>query len=141
MADNPVLLRRVRHARLPLDRATLVLWPKLMREWIAEDGAPEEIPLDREAIAERCRDTWLAQIDLRIPESQQAAERAKVEAELDAAAGPPGVRPAAGEVPAPAAERRVRLHGRAVQQLEGPGQAGSGPRSRVRHHEPAGAVR
>ncbi len=83
VANSPVLLRRVRHARLPLDRATLVLWPKLMREWIAGNGAPEAIPLDREAVARRCRDTWDAQIDLRIPESQQAAERAKAGAELD----------------------------------------------------------
>jgi hypothetical protein len=53
-----------------------------MREWIAGNGSLEEIPLDREAVAERCRDTWHAQIDLRIAESQRAAERAKVEAEL-----------------------------------------------------------
>jgi len=82
VADNPVFLRRVRHARLPLDRASLVLWQKLMRQWIASGGKPEAIPLDRAAIGERCRDTWNAQVELRNPEGQQAAERAKVEAEL-----------------------------------------------------------
>jgi len=82
VSDNAVLLRRVRHARLPLDRASLALWPKLMREWIASGGNPEAIPLDRAAIGKRCRDTWTAQIELRIPEGRRAAERAKVEAEL-----------------------------------------------------------
>ena len=79
---DALLLRRVRHARLPVDRACLVLWGKLMREWRASDGRPEEIPLDRDVIAARCRETWLAQIDLRIPPSQHAAELAKVDAEL-----------------------------------------------------------
>jgi len=97
VADNPVLVRRVRHARLPLDRASLVLWPKLMREWIAEGGNPEEIPLDREAIAKRCRDTWYAQIDLRIPESQRAAERAKADSELDPLLARPAYVPLPGE--------------------------------------------
>jgi len=43
---------------------------------------PEHIPLDRAAIAARCRQTWYAQIDLRYPESQRPAQRAQAEAEL-----------------------------------------------------------
>ena len=82
VASDPVLLRRVRHARLPVDRACLVLWPRLMRQWIAGGGLPESIPLDRAAIAARCRQTWHAQIDLRYPESQRAAQRAEADAEL-----------------------------------------------------------
>ncbi len=70
--DDPVLLERVRYARLPVDRACLVLWPKLMRQWTASNGRPEQIPLDRAAIATRCRATWLTQIDRRFPESQRA---------------------------------------------------------------------
>jgi len=75
-------LRRVRHARLPVDRACLVLWPKLMRQWTAANGPPEMIPLDRGVVAARCRETWLAQIDLRFPATQRAAQRAELEAEL-----------------------------------------------------------
>ena len=90
---DTVLLRRVRHARLPVDRACLVLWPKLMRQWTASDGQPEQIPLDRAAIAARCRETWLAQIDLRFPESQRAAERAKADAELTPLLALPAVVP------------------------------------------------
>jgi len=92
---DPVLLRRVRHARLPVDRACLVLWPKLMLQWTAADGRPEKIPLDRGAIATRCRETWLAQIDLRFPESQRAPHRAEADAELT----PLLVRPAVVPVP------------------------------------------
>lgn len=80
--SDPVLRRRVCHARLPLDRASLILWPKMMRQWIAGGGKPEAIPLDRAAIAKRCRQTWNAQIELRIPQPQRDAERAKVGAEL-----------------------------------------------------------
>lgn len=79
---DTVLLRRVRHARLPVDRACLVLWPKLMRQWTAANRAPEKIPLDRGAIAARCRETWLEQIDLRFPAAQRATHLAEAEAEL-----------------------------------------------------------
>jgi hypothetical protein len=82
VAGDTVLLRRVRHARLPVDRACLVLWPKLMRQWTAGNGQPEQIPLDRAAIARRCQETWYAQIDLRFPEPQRAAQRAEADAEL-----------------------------------------------------------
>jgi hypothetical protein len=81
-ASNPVLLRRVRHARLPVDRACLVFWPKLVREWIASDGQPDKMPLDREAIASRCRETWYAQINLRFTETQRPVQRAEADAEL-----------------------------------------------------------
>ena len=90
---DPVLLRRVRHARLPVDRACLVLWPKLMRQWTAANGQPEKIPLDRKTIASRTRETWLTQIDLRFPESQRAAHRAELDAELTPLLARPAVVP------------------------------------------------
>jgi hypothetical protein len=82
VAGNPVLLRRVRHARLPVDRACLVLWSNLVRQWRVGGGKPEKTPLEREAIARRCRETWYAQIDFRIPKSQRPAQRAEADAEL-----------------------------------------------------------
>ncbi|MBM4042966.1 MAG: hypothetical protein FJ290_31135 [Planctomycetes bacterium] len=82
IGGDATLLRRVRHARLPLDRASLVLYPQLVREHVAAGGDPQEMPLDRHAIAARCKETWHAQIDLRIPEGQRAAERAKADAEI-----------------------------------------------------------
>jgi hypothetical protein len=95
VGGDPVLLRRVRFARLPVDRACLVLWPKLMRQWTAANGQPEKIPMDRGAIAARCRETWLTQIDLRFPASQRAAQRVEADAEL----APLLARPAAVPLP------------------------------------------
>ena len=44
VAGDRVLLRRVRHARLPVDRACLVLWSKLMREWIDRAASRRRCP-------------------------------------------------------------------------------------------------
>ncbi|MCC6698626.1 MAG: DUF4838 domain-containing protein [Candidatus Hydrogenedentes bacterium] len=79
---DPVLLRRVRHARLPLDRASVVLHPDLIAQWTRTGHEPEAMPLDRDAIAARYKDTWYTQIDFRIPESGRAPERAEADAEV-----------------------------------------------------------
>jgi len=84
VADDAILLRRVRHARLPIDRASVVLFPTLMGEWIAAGNEPEAMPVDRDAIAARYRDTWHTQIDLRLAEAQRAAERDRADAETTA---------------------------------------------------------
>ena len=81
--DDPVLLRRVRHARLPLDRATVVLFPQLVREWVRSGGEPDAMPLDHKAVGVRAKATWHEQIAFRIPKAQQPAERKKADAELD----------------------------------------------------------
>lgn len=91
VGGDPVLLRRVRHARLPVDRACLVLWPRLMREWTAANGAPEKIPLDRGAIGARVRETMRAQIEMRFPQSHQGAQRAEAERELTELLAQPAV--------------------------------------------------
>lgn len=80
--DDPILLRRVRHARLPLDRATLALTPNLMSAWMAQDGDPERFPLDRDAIARRALSTWEAEADFRLPEGRRADEKMKAAREI-----------------------------------------------------------
>jgi hypothetical protein len=85
--DDSVLLRRVRHARLPLDRAALLRFPELVKEWVRAGHDPKAMPLDRKVIAIRCRDTWDAQIDFRIPPDQRAAERAEADRELKSVLG------------------------------------------------------
>jgi len=82
VAGDEALLKRVRFARLPLDRATLVLYPDLMSQWVKGGHAAETIPLDRDAIAARCKDTWYAQVAFRIPPGQQPSARAEADAEL-----------------------------------------------------------
>ncbi|MGC9319996.1 MAG: DUF4838 domain-containing protein, partial [Armatimonadota bacterium] len=82
VAGDEVLLQRVRHARMPLDRATVMLFRKLTRAWAAEGNEPETMPLDREAISDRYAQTWRAEIERRFPEDQQEEERARIEDEI-----------------------------------------------------------
>jgi hypothetical protein len=83
VAEDEVRLRRVRHARLPLDRATLVLYPHLVKEWVRGGGRPQDMPTDRAAVGRRVRETWHEQADLRIPKSRRAAEKAKADKQVD----------------------------------------------------------
>jgi len=83
VATDETLLARVRHARLPLDRATVALFRELTREWAARGNDPATIPLDRAAIAARYEETWLTEIDGRLPESQHDKARAELQEELD----------------------------------------------------------
>ncbi|MCU0242774.1 MAG: DUF4838 domain-containing protein, partial [Vicinamibacteria bacterium] len=69
---DAVRLARVRFARLPIDRATLLLWPRLTRAWRLAGNKIESFPLDRAAIGARTRATWLAAIHERVPASQHA---------------------------------------------------------------------
>ncbi len=80
--EDAVLLRRMRFARLPLDRATLVLFRELLSEWTRNGQDAEAFPLNRDAVAARCRDTWQTQIEFRIPTGERDAARAEMDAEL-----------------------------------------------------------
>jgi len=80
--NNPVWLRRVQHARLPLDRATLVFFPRLSKQWFQQGGKSGKMPLDREVIAERCLSTWETQINLRIKANRRAAELDRARKEI-----------------------------------------------------------
>jgi hypothetical protein len=73
--------RRIRHARLSLDRATLYRLSLLEQEF-AENGARGKFPLDGEEIVERIRATWYEQIEMRIPAADRTAARADVDDEL-----------------------------------------------------------
>ncbi len=81
-SGDPVLLFRLRHARLPLDRASVILFPRLVSEWTGNGHQPGTIPLDRDAIARRARETWYAAIEQRIPPARQPAAKAEADAEL-----------------------------------------------------------
>jgi len=80
--SDATLLRRVRHARLPLDRATVALHPRLTSDWLALGQPAGQAPPDRQATAQRVLDTWLAQAKLRLPESAQETERQHAEGEM-----------------------------------------------------------
>ena len=82
VGKDATLLRRVRHARLPLDRASLIVHTRLTSDWLARGKPAGEAPPDREVVARRVLDTWLAQAKLRLPESAQESEKQNAEAEV-----------------------------------------------------------
>jgi hypothetical protein len=82
VAPDATLLGRVRHARLPLDRASLAVYPRLESDWLALGKPVGQAPPNREAVAQRVLETWLAQAKLRLPASAQETERQHAEAEV-----------------------------------------------------------
>jgi hypothetical protein len=80
VAGDPVLSRRLRFARLSLDRATLLLWPvrpaRPSRRSTAGDA------LDLAVVAERFRATAHEQIDLRVQPHRQDRLRKLVDREI-----------------------------------------------------------
>jgi hypothetical protein len=75
------LLRRVRHARLPLDRASLAVHTRLVSDWVALGEPAGQAAPELEATARRVMGTWLGQARLRLPESAQETEKQRAEAE------------------------------------------------------------
>ena len=81
VGDDSVLLRRLRHARLPLDRATLLRWkPKLAVERRCRKRAA---PIDPEAVAGRYRRTAAEQIEIRFRPARQAEQWQKAVEEIE----------------------------------------------------------
>ncbi len=82
-STSGVLPRRVRHARLSLDRFTLLFHHKFLQQWQREGHTAKAFPLDREKIAARVTQTWNEQIDLRLPEPLREAEREQARIEVE----------------------------------------------------------
>jgi hypothetical protein len=83
VAGDSVLLQRVHHARLSLDRAILFLWRRIVTEHLGSGRLSDPLPLDLEQVAERCRRTIHEQIELRVPEWRRTEERARLDGEVD----------------------------------------------------------
>ena len=80
--DDAVLLRRLRHARLSLDRATLLRWdPKLARA--GRSSRRRDRAIDPLVVAERYRDTAFEQIRIRIHPGRQDKQRKRVNREIE----------------------------------------------------------
>lgn len=79
VAGNEVLSRRVRHARLPLDRAAVLLFNQWERQ-AQQTGKP--ISLDREKFITRAVKTHTEQVDMRIIEAARAAQYKKADEEV-----------------------------------------------------------
>lgn len=93
VGGDATLLRRVRHARLPLDRACVVGFAKLNGEWQALGQPADQTPPSRDLVAQRALDTWAAEARLRMSEKQQEAEKATAEKEMRRYTSLPGAVP------------------------------------------------
>lgn len=80
--NDPLRLRRVRHARLSLDRATIILYPLLMVELGTNVNDIKKSFLNRDFISQRYLQTVYEQIDLRMPKNRGAIEKQKANEEL-----------------------------------------------------------
>jgi hypothetical protein len=76
-------LHRLRHARLSLDRATLLRWDERLAGPAPRPGAGD--PIDLRDVAERYRATAYQQIELRLRAHQRERARARVEDEITSA--------------------------------------------------------
>jgi len=81
VADDPVLSSRVRHARLTLDRTTMIFWPEV-RDAIAGAAGGSRPAVDLSDVIERYRRTWSEQIDIRLEPRYRDAARSEVEREI-----------------------------------------------------------
>ncbi len=79
---NAMLVRRVRHARLPLDRASVHLYLRLAADWQAAGRAANQMPPNRTDVARRAMNTWIEQAHLRLPAGAQEEEEFRAIADL-----------------------------------------------------------
>jgi len=79
LGDDPVALRRLRHARLTLDRATVYRWEVLEKS--RDSGEP--LTLDFEDTLARYAETWREQIERRYPAREREEALDAIEAEID----------------------------------------------------------
>ncbi|NLF18421.1 MAG: DUF4838 domain-containing protein [Lentisphaerae bacterium] len=82
VGDDEVLRRRLRHARLSLDRATYLRQRDLRREWAARGQDAAAFPLDVNAAAARVRTAWSEQVAMRLDGSRAERSRRDLDAEL-----------------------------------------------------------
>lgn len=80
---DPVLTQRVRNARSAVDDAILKRYSALTRKWVDGGHTPDSMPLSRHIVAERYRQRWSEQIDLRLIEADHAAAHQKATSEID----------------------------------------------------------
>jgi hypothetical protein len=85
VAGRPVLERRVRHARLALDRATLWRWDRELGAAAASSATPAASPLDPRVVARRLRETAAEQATLRLDPGPREALLQALDREIDEA--------------------------------------------------------
>jgi hypothetical protein len=74
VAGKPVFLKRLRQARLSLDRSALFFYPAYRLQNEAAGGTAATMPLDQKVMADRALETWTEQAKMRMPASKLAEE-------------------------------------------------------------------
>ena len=81
--DDPILARRVRRARSAVDDSILQRYTELTQECVSAGNTPASMPLNRDVIEKRYRQSRNEQIDMRVPEIARAAAHEKANTEID----------------------------------------------------------
>ncbi len=81
VAADETLSRRVRFARLSVDRSALILAPRLRNEW-QQSGKGAAFPFDVAGISKRYVQTRTEQAQMRLPSAAQETEIAEVQEEI-----------------------------------------------------------
>ena len=82
LAGNDTLLRRWRHARLSLDRATCVRWRQIAGDYKRLGKSMGDFPLDRARIADRIKQTWTEQATMRLTGNGRARSLTQLNEEM-----------------------------------------------------------
>lgn len=75
---DPILLRRVQAARMPLDRATVANYEHLLRAWINGGRTLQSMPLSRPAILNRYMQAWEQEIERNIDDAHRFKYRSEL---------------------------------------------------------------
>ena len=82
LSGNDVLMKRWRHARLGLDRATLARRRSLMQEYLKKNGSINGYPFEDSPIIDRIRKTWTEQAKMRLNPKTYAQSMSDLNKEL-----------------------------------------------------------
>lgn len=84
VAKDPVLSRRMRHARFSLDYAIMMRYPRLIGDWVRNGKSPEAFPFDTKTVADRLLQTWTEQAEIRYNAQQRPAELTRAQNQVAA---------------------------------------------------------
>ena len=79
VGDDPALLRRIRLARLSLDRAFLVKAGTLKSEWRKKGNNEKDFPVDSEQVLARYKQTWQDACEQKLPAGKSDKAKARDE--------------------------------------------------------------
>ncbi len=83
LAEDPVRLKRWRHARISLDRSVLYRAKTLKRQYLLQHGSLDGYPLDLATVADRLRQCWQERLHMRPLSQPEDATLAALEKTIE----------------------------------------------------------